>query len=199
MNHPLWPDGTLVEIGHHCTVNDKTGVWRIAGITSTTAGARFSVTRSDDYAALGFVAIERLRRVQSPRPVSGEMPERLAQWLENYDGPADYGFDEETRQRRDEVIAWARTLLIMDAEIVEDDKPDDLVEVDADGNPYIMVEEESYNGPVSVDRCDATKSDGTIIWFCSREAGHPKQWEKSGETSIMATGYGHFDPKLGWW
>lgn len=181
--HPRWPDGDLVELGDLCRRDDHPTdqVWRVvtlhlgrdghhylsADIVSgpVPANARFANSKLD-----------RVIRVLPPRPVAGEMPEGLARWLEDSRIVGLAGdvaqMPRPSRDRLTELFDWARTLLVVDAEIVDDDSP----------------------------RCDATRPEPGAYSYtltCNRPAGHAGRLQVA--DAAVASDAGHYDPERGWW
>jgi hypothetical protein len=121
MTHPCWPDGAKVELGHLFDWDGTTYVVDgidLGGIDGTSV---------DGAKGIGGRHPEQVTRVLPPRPVAGEIPEHLAGWLESTGLTAD-----DVRNGTElyssggwmaELFEWAKALLVVDAQIVEDVEP----------------------------------------------------------------------------
>jgi hypothetical protein len=131
MTHPYWPDGAKVELDHLCRRDGDPDVYRIHGIHSKDGRAYISASLVGAPPGNLFAnaTMDRLTRVPPTRPVDSEEYRTAA-------SPKALG----------QLFNWAKQLLVVDAEIVDDDEP----------------------------RCDATRGDGhdTPIWTCDQPAGH---------------------------
>ena len=172
MTHPCWPNGDEIKLGHLFHTGDPSTVYTIDLISTNQVGGHAT---SPNGGIGGNYPIVEVFRVLPPRPVVGDMPGHLAAWLETYDGVRAAGPDDDisaNRQRMYEVLDWAKGLLVVDAEIVDDDRP----------------------------QCDATKmfplQPGGQLWTCNRHMGHAPRLRVYDDVDSDA---GHYDPERGWW
>jgi hypothetical protein len=183
IEHPTWPDGDLIQIGHlfQRTGDDVHPVLTVSGIYKSDDRHRISWIDPDLGTTGPSVLTSEITRVLPPRPVAGDMPEHLAHWVESTPlegrqlADSDGFLSPLRRERLGELLDWAKALVtevtppdeVVDVEIVEDDEP----------------------------RCGATRSergtDGQVHrWICNREDGHPMDGP---------AGFSHHDPERGWW
>jgi hypothetical protein len=151
VTHPCWPDGAKVELGHlfRKTFGSETPTIFTVAAISLAGELPLISGLGDDGQMEGSLRMDQIERVLPPRPVAGEIPEHLAAWLESTgltaddvrNGPELYS----SGGWMAELLAWAKALLVVDAEIVEDDEP----------------------------RCDATHTNHAgHVWTCDQEAKH---------------------------
>ena len=119
MTHPCWPDGDEIKLGHRFHTGDPSIVYTVDLISTNQVGGRTTTPNGGIGTNRPIVEVF---RVLPPRPVAGDMPEHLAQWLEQTELTAgelvDAGVFLTTARRKalSHLFVWAKQLLVADAD-----------------------------------------------------------------------------------